>query len=112
MLTSETYDTIQINVTRINSPLRISLAFLQPALIDPDIDNHQNPNDVASYSLCNLDLYVYLPNSNIPYVQSCTLTNNVEIVEFTPPQTGTYQIKIVQTSPSSQSIYYSVAWSN
>ena len=57
-----------------------------------------------------VDLAICPPNSTIPIVVSATTFNNVEIFEFTPQIAETYTIKVIQTTPSTDTTYWGVAW--
>ncbi|MBQ8496758.1 MAG: hypothetical protein IJ489_04790 [Clostridia bacterium] len=98
--------TFNVSSDNVGVLTRISMAFTVPVTCTGD---HEDSSP-TSYSIPNLDLEIYMPNNTItPYVSSVT-TNNVEIVEFYPTVAGTYTIKIVNTTPSTQNVYFGVAW--
>ena len=95
-----------ITTDNIGLTYRISMAYTIPAEC---IGTHTAGNTVIA-AIPNLDLAICPPNSTIPIVVSATTFNNVEIVEFTPQIAGTYTIKVIQTTPSTDTTYWGVAW--
>lgn len=104
--TTET-KTYTINITNTNKPVRVSLAYIINSNITGSTHSSSTPTIT---SLANLDLEVYAPGSTTPLVTSTTLYNNVEIVEFTPAVTGTYQI-VIKNNGASATTYFGLAWS-
>ncbi len=112
------YDSHYINETSLTwtrllgvdstEPIRISLAFMIPA--DTSSNSHTALGSINSHPIPDLDLYIYDEDGNICYDYSCRVGTNVEIVEFTPPSSGIYTIKIFQETPSDATVYFTVAW--
>lgn len=104
MLTTDTYT---FNVSKANSTVRVSLAIFQPVEATGD---HEDDGDLSDYAIADLDLTVYAPGGSTPYASSLTYFNSVEIVQFTAPSAGTYTIRVTQYTPSTQVVFYGVAW--
>lgn len=62
-------------------------------------------------TLNNLDITIYDSEGNA-LLSSSTIntTNNTKIIEFSPPEIGTYTMKVSVTGSSNKITYYSVAW--
>lgn len=62
-------------------------------------------------TLNNLDITIYDSEGNA-LASSITInsTNNTKIIEFSPPEMGTYTMKVSVTGSSNKTTYYSVAW--
>ena len=107
MTSSQVSKSFSMNVTSSDTLMRISLAFLK--------NNRMSTSDhtvlPTQYTLPNLNLEIYSP-SGVLVTSSTTTKNNVEIAEFTPTEYGTYTIKVVNASPSSNTgtIYFGLAW--
>ena len=87
--------------------IRVSLAFLASSV--PASSNHVGGG--MSYSnLSNLDLKVYVEGSSDPIDCSISTRNNVEIVDFVPPVSGRYIIRVERVSSVDYTTYYGVAW--
>lgn len=99
---------ITLNVTTddVGSIFRVSMAYTIPVEC---VGTHTSGN-ITTATIPNLDLAIYAPNSTMPLVTSGTTFNNIEIVEFTPPVAGTYTIKVINTTPSTDNVYWGVAW--
>ena len=79
-----------------NKVTRISLSFLKKI------------TSTVEYGISNLNLTIYDSLDN-PVASSSTSRNNVEIVEFTPTQSGNYTICVENVSSSTSTIY-GIAW--
>ena len=106
--TEQTY-TFTISSDDVGSTVRIAMAFTVPV----DIAGNHEEESTISYTIPNLDLSVFTPNTTVASWISATTNNNIEIVEFIPQVAGTYTIKVASTSEieSGNWIYYGVAWS-
>ena len=72
--------------------------------------SHTSIGNVSSDTLQDIDLWVYAPNGSL-VGSSLTLYNNVENIEFTSAQTGTYTIKVKKTTNTyTTPVTFGVAW--
>ena len=61
-------------------------------------------------NLHNLDLQIYNPSGILIY-SSTTTNNNVEIVDFIPPSSGVYKIRVRKLTTQYIDTEFSIAWS-
>jgi len=112
-----TYQNIQLSSTQFpyqktftvsstSSPVRVSLAWLKQNTIDQP--NHVGAA-VTERNLSDFDLEVYAPNGNL-VGSSCSGTNNLELIQFTPSVIGTYTIKVIGYAIQNTSELISLAW--
>jgi serine protease AprX len=95
-----------LNVSTTARPVRVSLTWMK-----------QNTLNAASFPeatltellLSDLDLEVYDPSGNM-VGSSISAANNVELVEFNPTVTGTYQIRVVGYAMQNDSEWIGLAW--
>ena len=98
-----------INVTAANANVRVSLAYLKNNYWYPT-SAHEYLGGVYYTDLQDLDLYVYDSNGT-EVGRSVTYYNNVEIVDFTSSQAGTYKIKVQKyIFPLTETITYGLSW--
>lgn len=79
-----------MNVGSVGTTVRVSMAFL---INKTTTLSHLNQNHISSDVLQDIDLKVFAPDGTI-VASSATSYNNVENVEFTSTQAGTYTIKV------------------
>ncbi|MBQ8496679.1 MAG: S8 family serine peptidase [Clostridia bacterium] len=105
--TQQSYSSnLVVSSDNVGCTYRVSMAYTIPA----ECVGVHTEGVTATNPFPNLDLEIYAPNSTTPLIVSNTTFNNVEIVEFTPQVSGTYVIKIVQTTASTDTVYWGVAW--
>jgi hypothetical protein len=110
MLTPSTTEKSYVIQVEESEEQKVSLAYLQPVDI-VQYDHTNNNLTYASYSLVDLDLYIFDENDNmIDY--STTYENNVEIVHFTVPSGGTYTINVDRYGSQSTGsiVWFTIAW--
>ena len=96
-------------VSETDTRIRVSLAFLVKCT--PNSSVSHNGEEAVSWSYpSDLNLEVYAPGSSTPIAVSETMNNNIEIVDFIPPTTGMYTIKVVNEVMNYSPTYYAVAW--
>jgi serine protease AprX len=95
-----------LNVSTTSRPVRVSLTWMKQYTLSaasyPDAT-------VTERLLSDLDLEVYDPNGNM-VGSSISAANNVELVEFNPTVTGTYQLRVVGYAIQNDSEWISLAW--
>jgi serine protease AprX len=95
-----------LNVSTTARPVRVSLTWMKQytlsAVSNPDAK-------ITERLLSDLDLEVYDPSGNM-VGSSISAANNVELVEFNPTVTGTYQIRVVSYAMQNDSEWISLAW--
>lgn len=93
------------NVTSSDSTIRVSLSWLKYSTV---MGTHPS-NYALGYDISDLDIIVYDPNG-WPITGSFSLTNNTEVIQFTPTTTGTYTIEITYCETSNKTTYFGLAW--
>lgn len=100
--------TYNMPVTPSDTSMRVALAYANRIKFST---NSAHPiSTPPSGTIGELKLEVFAPNGSL--VSSCTTSGaNLKIVQFTPPMTGTYQIKVTLTSLSSNgTTNFGVSW--
>lgn len=97
---------ITFNVTTVNQPIRVALAWLKQNTISAS--SHAGAA-VTERNLSDLDLRVINP-SGITVGSSVSSANNLELVEFTPSVTGTYRIRVVGYAIQNTTEKIGIAW--
>lgn len=106
---NKTEEEFTMTVTSANADVRVSLAYLKNNYWYIG-GNHIYEGGVYYTSLQDLDLYIYDPN-NAQIGYSCVSNNNVEIVDFTATQAGTYKIKVKKYGSSlTETVNYGISW--
>ena len=98
-------------VTSSDSRIRVALSWNMKSLYNTSSNSDYEHNNQYAYdtALPDLNLKVLDPNGN-PVAVSMTTNNNVEIVDFVPTMTGTYQIVVMCGSNVARTVPYSLAW--
>jgi serine protease AprX len=95
-----------LNVSTTARPIRVGLTWMKQYTLNvvsyPDAT-------ITERLLSDLDLEVYDPSGNM-VGSSISAANNVELVEFNPRVTGTYQIRVVGYAVQNDSEWISLAW--
>lgn len=86
--------------------VRVALAYLQYTELSSS--DHISAS-IRQGVLPNLDLEIYYNGSRVAYSENPT--NNIEIVEYTTREYGTYTIRVRNKLSTDNHAYYSIAWS-
>lgn len=93
-----------LNVTTTGLKKRVSLTWLKYSSVS---GTHETATPTTE-ELPNLTLRVYDPNGTLVKI-SGSMTNNTELIEFTPQHQGNYQI-VVTTTATQRTTYYALSW--
>lgn len=106
---SKPQEEFTINVTAANANVRVSLAYLKNNYWYTGSE-HVYLGGVYYTDLQDLDLFVYDSNGT-EVGRSVTYYNNVEIVDFTSSQAGTYKIKVRKHMLGlTETVTYGLSW--
>ena len=102
------FRTYNIPVTSTSSAIRVSVAYNKDNSITTN--SHTSGSINTAVVLPNLKLEIISPSNQV--VATCyRLNSNVQIVEFTPTQTGIYTAKVSSTVPVTDGVeYITVSW--